>query len=385
MTTKALVIGGGIGGLSTALALQRRGLEAHVFEGADGLREIGAGVMIWANAVKALDHMGLSDSLRQITSPLHAMQTRTTGGRVLQTIPLSKTNEKLGYDSVGFHRRELLQLLADAVDPASLHVGARLARFEQNGTTVAAFFDDGRAAEGNLLIAADGIFSTVRRQLFSGLDPHYAGYVVWRGVANLTPQHDWPPHSVVRTMGREKHFGIAQLSEGRYFWYGTRDESLDEPEEGGRKATLMRHFGEWHSPIPALLEATPEEDMLRHGIYELHPLKKWTNGRVTLLGDAAHPMKPSLGMGACQAIEDAVVLSYYMGKDEVPDALKSYEGTRKARTKQIVRWSHLLARTEQFKSRAMCSWRDLGTRLLPEPVSLWITERSLSFELPRNP
>jgi len=102
------------------------------------------------------------------------------------------------------------------------------------------------------------------------------------------------------------------------------------------------------------------------------------------LGDAAHPMKPSLGMGACQAIEDAVVLSYYLSKDEAPVALKSYEAHRAPRAKQIVRWSHLLARTEQFKSRAMCSWRDLGTRLLPEPVSLWITERSLSFEVPRN-
>jgi 2-polyprenyl-6-methoxyphenol hydroxylase-like FAD-dependent oxidoreductase len=313
------------------------------------------------------------------------MQTRTTDGRVLQTIPLSKANEKLGYDSVGFHRRELLQLLADAVDPASVHVGARLVRFEQDGTTVAAFFDDGREVEGSLLIGADGIFSTVRRQLFPDLDPRYAGYVVWRGVTHLTPRRGWPPHSVVRTMGREKHFGIAQLSEGRHFWYGTHDEPLSEPEVGGRKATLARHFGEWHSPIPELVDATREEAMLRHGIYELRPLKAWTNGRVTLLGDAAHPMKPSLGMGACQAIEDAVVLSYYLSKDEAPDALKSYEARRKPRTKQIVRWSHLLARTEQYKSRAMCSWRDLSTRLLPEPVSLWITERSLSFEVPRNP
>jgi FAD-dependent urate hydroxylase len=201
MTTKALVIGGGIGGLSTTLALQRAGLEAHVVEGANGLREIGAGVMIWANAVKALDQLGLSDSLHRITSPLHVMQTRTIDGRVLQTIPLSKANEKLGYDSVGFHRRELLQLLADAVDPASVHVGARFVRFEQDGTTLAAFLADGREVEGSLLIGADGIFSTVRQQLFPDLDPRYAGYVVWRGVAHLTPGHGWPPHSVVRTMG----------------------------------------------------------------------------------------------------------------------------------------------------------------------------------------
>lgn len=383
MARKALVIGGGIGGLTAAIALRRAGIEAHVFERAPQLREIGAGLTVWPNGSKVLARIRLRDAMSRITSPLDVIETRLIDGKVLQRIPISKLNRRLGHASVGFHRKELLQLLADASPDRCVHTGAEFQSLEQRSHGVVATLADGRVIRGDVLIGADGIFSAVRKDLFPDEDPDYAGYVCWRGVAELEPPPGWPPNSSVRTMGREKHFGIVQLTAGRYFWYATRDEPEDEPEYGGRKETLLRHFGSWHDPIPQILEATPEEDMLRHGIYEMRPLKAWGKGCVTLIGDAAHPMTPSLGMGACQAMEDAIVLAHYAAKEEpLAKALRSYERHRRRRAHLMVRGSHWLARTEQFKSGLMCHSRDLGTRLLPELVSLWINERSFSFELP---
>jgi FAD-dependent urate hydroxylase len=378
---RALVIGGGIGGLSAAIALSRAGIEAHVFERADELTEIGAGLTLWSNATKLLDYFGLADGVARCTSPLEVVQTRIPSGKLLAEVDLSRVSRKLGYDSVGVHRGELLQVLLDAIPEASIHPGARLERFEETDDRCVAFFADGHRETGDVLIGADGIFSTIRTQLFPRSEASYAGYVCWRGITHFDPPNGWPRNSSVRTLGRGLHFGLAQLTPGRYFWYATHNEALDAPEPGGRKATLLRHFGRWHDPIPAALEETPEESMLRHGVYDMRPLKGWGLGPVTLLGDAAHPMRPSLGMGACQAIEDAAVLARHLATEENIPALRMYERHRMRRATTVVRASNYLASTEQRENPLMCRWRDLNTRLVPEAVTRRVTEALFSFDL----
>lgn len=378
---KVLVIGGGIGGLSTAIALLQEGVEAHVFERADALREIGAGVTIWSNASKALAHLGLGDAARRATLAIDVVQTRNTAGKVLQESRLSEISAKFGHPSVGFHRAELLQLLASTLPERLVHTGATFQRLEDSGNEVTAFFTNGENHSGDLLVGADGIFSSVRAQLLPSTRPSYAGYVCWRGVTELDPPPGWPSNSSVRSQGCGQHFGVVQLTAGRYFWYATRNQPPDEPEPTGRKATLLRHFGRWHPPIPSILDVTAEEKMLRHGIYEMRPLSTWTHGRVALLGDAAHPMRPSFGMGACQAIEDAVILAHHTKRAPEVEALRLYESERVPRAKRVVRWSQVLGRAEQAENRALCALRDINTRLFPWTGAAWL-QRSFRFDIP---
>lgn len=377
----ALVIGGGIGGLSAAIALRRVGITPLVFEQAEALQEIGAGLTLWSNAVKVLTHLGLDDALSWITSPLEEAQTRSVDGKVQNRVDLSKLAEAVGYQSVGIHRGELLEILLDKIPHAVIRTGARFEHFRERKDGVTACFSDGARETGDVLIGADGIFSSVRDQLFLDSRPKYAGYVCWRGVTQFGAPPGWPANASVRSSGRGKHFGLVQLSPNRFFWYATRNQSRDEPEGGGRKATLLRHFGDWHEPIPAVLEATPETEMLRHGVYEMSPLRAWGRGRVTMLGDAAHPMRPSLGMGACQAMEDALVLADDLRRHEAIPALREYERRRRRRATLTVRFSDFLARTEQLENPVLRALRDGGTRLTPDSVTRGLARAAFSFAI----
>ena len=378
---KALVIGGGIGGLSAAIALARAGYQPVVYEQAPELREIGAGVAIWSNAYRALQALGLGESLTELTSPLVSVETRQKSGRVLQSMPIAELDAKSGAPSVGFHRRELLSMLAEPIPEGDVVTGARFEALHQDEHGVTARFQDGSEARGELLVGADGIFSAVRSQVVGEVPVDYGGYVVWRGVAEVSPPAGWPRHASVRTLSRDQHFGIVELSRGRYFWYATRNQPADEPEPGGRKDTLRKLFADWHQPIPQMLEATPEEEMLRHGLYRIRTLRRWTDRRVTLLGDAAHPMAPSLGQGACQAIEDAVVLGHCVGASADPaSALAMYEQRRLPRARSVVRWSRFFAATEQFTNPVICAARDLQTATVPKALALRIWRPFVTFD-----
>ena len=380
--TDVVVAGGGIGGLAATIALRHTGVDAAVYEQADEHREIGAGLTLWTNASRALDALGIGSAIKRITRPLDVIETRNTGGRVLSVLRLDRLHEQLGATSVGIHRRELLGALADALPRERIHTGARLERVEQEAGRARAHFGDGREAEADVLVGADGIFSTVRSQVLSQPPPKYGGYVVWRGVVQADMPADWPPHSSVRTISRDQHFGVVELTRGRYFWFATRNQPKDEPERGGRRATLLRLFGKWHDPIPQLLERTPEQEMLRHALYRMRPLRRWSDRRVTLLGDAAHPMAPSLGQGACQALEDAVVLGHEFASAAPLAAIANYERKRKPRATSIVRWSRFFAAQEQLRNPMLAAGRDLGTWLTPDAIGARMFRRFLVFEPP---
>ena len=380
--TRALVVGGGIGGLAAAIALRKAGVDTVVFEQADELREIGAGLSLWTNGYKALEELGLGAEIAEITTPLDVIETRNTKGRVLSTLPLAGVHDRLGAPSAGIHRRELLRALSSALGDSGIHTGARLTSLEQHADRVTAHFSEGRTEEGDVIVGADGIFSAVRGQTSPATPPTYGGYVVWRGVAEMDMPVEWPRDASVRTISRDQHFGVVALTEGRYFWYATRNQARDEAESPGRKAALLSHFGSWHRPIPDLLEATPEQEMLRHSLYRMKPLRSWSDRRATLLGDAAHPMAPSLGQGACQALEDAVVLGRAFARhgDDVEAAIAAYERARRPRATSIVRWSRFFAAQEQLRNPLLAAARDLQTALTPRPVGVSLFRRFLTFD-----
>ena len=381
---KALIIGGGIGGVSAAIALRRVGIEAVVFEQAEALREVGSGLTVWTNAVKALRKLGAEDAVLATGSILERFEARSWRGEVLGKTPFGELGRKLGAPNVIIHRAELLLGLTKLMDERSVHCHARCVGFEQNSRSVTACFADGRKAEGDLLIGADGLHSVIRTKLFGESKPRYAGYTCWRGLAQFVHE-EFPTAYSFETWGPGRRFSIHHCGLGRVFWYATKNLPEGMPvAEAGHQAEVLQWFREWHAPIPEVIKATGSSAILRNDIVDRKPVKRWGQDRVTLLGDAAHPTTPNLGQGACQAMEDAVVLaSCLRAASDVPAALRSYEAMRMARTANITNQSWLIGKICQWENPLACWLRNkLSQTALARRSGLQMIEKVFSHEVP---
>jgi 2-polyprenyl-6-methoxyphenol hydroxylase-like FAD-dependent oxidoreductase len=365
MEMRALIIGGGIGGLCTALALRKAGLEVAVYERGSEIREVGAGLSLWPNAVKALGKLGVGKAILAQSIPNVGGGIRDQHGRLITAESNERIEQLFGAPTIIVHRAELLALLENAVGAGTLHLNYQLSGFEQDSSGVTARFTDGETARGDLLIGADGIHSAVRGQLFPDVHPRYAGYTVWRAIthfAYLPTASYWG-----ESWGRGARFGLVPVSAGRVYWFAVLNAPENAPvPQNDHQRYLLKVFQGWHHPIPRLLDLTHNAAILHNDIYDISPLKSWTRGRVTLLGDAAHAMTPNLGQGACQAIEDAVVLGAQLqAATDVPIALKAYEAARINRTRSLQIQSWRIGQIGQLENPLACWLRDTVFRMMP--------------------
>lgn len=381
---KAIIIGGGIGGLSAALALKRVGIRCDVFEQAEGLREVGAGLTVWANGIQALETLGVASRVRSLGSRIGRFEVRTHAGRTLSSLSFAALERKLGVPvGVIVHRADLLRELAAGLEEAHVHCNARCVSIESNAGGVLARFADGREAGADLLVGADGLHSVVRAQLHGISKPRYAGYTSWRGLAHLEVKDPLPDMSF-ETWGPGARFAVHHCGPGRLFWYASRNHpegGVDSP--AGRKADVQAIVQNWHSPIPEVIEATPGAGILRNDIVDRPPMANWGRGRVTLLGDAAHPMTPNLGQGACQAVEDAVSLAANLtATRDLETAMRHYEQERYPRTTAITNDSWRLGSLCQWENPLGCWVRNWLTRWIPGAVSLRLMEARVNHVPP---
>ena len=372
---RAIIIGAGIGGITAAIALQRAGLDVTVFERADELREVGSGLPLWASALKALQKIELNDVLEALGAPVLAGNVRTWRGDILFDLRTEVLPKSVGTLNTVVHRAELLALLLETLGEDNVQLGATCVGFTQDATGVCARFADGREVRGDVLIGADGLHSVIRAQLFGASNPRYVGYICWRGLAHIT-------RTGLLTMawGKGHLFGVTSMSKGRAYWFAQFYCPEERPEKaGGRRREMLELFHDWHDPIPAVIEATAEEDILRNPIYESKPLRHWSRGRVTLLGDAAHTMTPNLGQGACQAIEDAVELGKCLKSEpDIVAALKRYERRRVRRTNMITRLARLVGWVVQWENPMASRVRDALIKITPLSLKvrmlMWIID-----------
>ena len=374
---KALVIGGGIGGLTAGIALHRRGIEAQVYERSPALTEVGAGISLWPNAVKALGSLGLREALRAVTPEIADFALRRWNGSYLGRTRAQDLERRFGGGVLLLHRAELLDVLARSFGDEGLHLDHACVGIEEDGDGVTARFANGETARGDLLIGADGLRSMVRGWL-GHTDPLlYAGFTAWRAVVRFDPSSVVP----CETWGRGSVFGIHRLTKGRVCWYAT----ANVPEGGDKLGadameTLLSLFQGWHEPVEALIRAAGGS-ILRNDIYDRDPIAEWGRGRATLLGDAAHPMMPNLGQGGCQAIEDAVELAWCLAA-EGTGGLRSYEAARMERTRSIVLGSRRFGALGQMSSPWQCWLRDTALRMTPSGVSLRSIAPVVGYETP---
>jgi 2-polyprenyl-6-methoxyphenol hydroxylase-like FAD-dependent oxidoreductase len=339
---RAVVVGGGIGGLSTALALERKEIDAVVLEAAADVASsrVGTGLHVWPNAMVPLQRAGVADEVVARAAVITRGQFQSWRGPMLTDFPVKELTEETGVPAVGMDRHALHAVLAGALQRSTLRCDRRVVSVEQGRDGVTARLEDGSAVTGDVLVAADGARSTIRTQLHGEQERTYAGYAIWRTVTDY--DHDDIPYGLFRVIwGRGCRFLFFHVAPGRLYWssVSVAPEGGGDPEGGRKAAVAARHRG-WPAPIERVIDETPEEAIGRMDTYEYTPLKRWNVGRIALLGDAAHPMTFNLGQGACQAIEDAFALAGELAKDgDIGAAVAHYEDRRRKYTTGLMRQS----------------------------------------------
>jgi 2-polyprenyl-6-methoxyphenol hydroxylase-like FAD-dependent oxidoreductase len=374
---RVVVVGGGIGGVVAALALQRIGRSVVVLERAERPADAGSGITLFPNAMAALDAIGIGGAIRAAGAPppAGASGMRAPDGRVLvdaSALPAVR-------DLYAFHRADLHKALRDLLPAGVLRTGVDVIGARQRSSDVLIETADHPPVEADLVVAADGLRSRIRASLhpeYAG--PHYAGYTSWRGVTSVPVELDGVAGE---TWGAGERFGILPLRDGRVYWFAVAN--LPASRRIDAHAEVQRRFGRWHVPIPALLDATPPEAVVSLDIHDLTlPLPSFFVERVALLGDAAHGMTPDVGQGAGQAIEDAVVLAFELHTGPPATALQRYDTARRPRTTAILKAARRTGRLAQTQNPLAVRLRTLLMRVTPPRLSLKMIERITAWEPP---
>ena len=334
-----------------------------VLEQATEMREVGAGVLLWPNAMRVLQRLELGAAIEDAGAIAADAVLRSSQGTPLGVGMAEKAVARFDAPTVMVHRGLLQTILLAALDRRVLRLGAKCVGVTQDAKGATVSLADGSTEEGDLVVGADGLHSQVRTVLVGDGPPRYSGYTAWRGVVpldrsladRLRPGESW---------GRGCLFGVAMLGGSQAYWWAsarTGEGVGGSPAE--EKAAVERRFRIWHEPIPELIDATLEQAIVRSCQYDRPPLKRWSAGRVGLLGDAAHPMLASLGQGACQAIEDAAALGDAVGAGaDVTMALRTYGARRASHAAAVVRRSHTVARLAHLRHPLAVAARDAFLR-----------------------
>jgi 2-polyprenyl-6-methoxyphenol hydroxylase-like FAD-dependent oxidoreductase len=363
------VIGAGIGGLAAAAGLHLAGWHVTVCECAASLEPVGAALALAPNGLRALDAIGAGNGLRGLAVPQELGIRRSDGRWLMRSTTGRMISDRFGDPVILLPRAAVIDALAARVPDGVISLATEVTSVEpgekagQGGTATARVATTAGELDADLVVAADGIGSGTRPALFPGHPGlRYAGFTTWRLLTG--PVTGQSP--MAESWGRGAVFGVMPLSDGRVYCYAAA-RADPGARAGDELAGLVRLFGTWHEPIPGLLAAGRPQDVLRHDVAELAaPLPSFHLGRVALLGDAAHPMTPNLGQGACQALEDAAVISRLAAGTE-PDAvarmLTRYTADRLPRTTHVVRWSRRAATMTTWASPPAVAFRNTVVRL----------------------
>jgi 2-polyprenyl-6-methoxyphenol hydroxylase-like FAD-dependent oxidoreductase len=370
---RAVVVGAGIGGLATAIALERAGVVPIVVERAPQLHEAGFGLVVSANAVMALRSLGLRDGVAARGTRVRRAEIRNPRGDLLTRIDY----EALGWETYGILRTELQQAMLEIAPAGRLRLGTTCIDATEDGQVL---LDGAEPVIADIVVGADGIRSAVRRSLFGEEPLRYGGHRAWR--AGTRFDDELVRDRFVEVWGVGGGFGFGPAGPGRVYWYcfETVPEGAPAPERP--RDEFLRRYGAWFDPIPALIESTDPDAIEPTFTYDRPPRRNWGRGRVTLLGDAAHPMKPNIGQGAAQALEDAVVLgSCIAGSDGPEQALRAYEHRRVRRANAVVRASRRAGRAAEVRSPLGARLRDAVMKALPDRLTIAQQRRIAEFRL----
>ncbi len=364
MAQRIVVVGAGIAGLATAVALQRGGHNLSVVEARTDTAS-GAGITIWPNALAALDQIGVGDNVRQAGGRVTAGALRWHDGSWLRRPATERLVSALGEPLVVVKRSLLRDILAAALAPGTVEYGLTVTALAATEDGVRIDFSDDTVTTADAVIGADGTRSVVARHLNGALRDRYTGYTAWRGVAECAMD----PDLAGETLGPGVEVGHVPMGPDRTYWFATERCSEGRVSPQGELPYLRNKLADWPEPIPAVLATTAPAEVLRNDLYDRSRARHWARGASVLVGDAAHPMRPHLGQGGCQALEDAAILAAYAGRGpDLPTAFARFAVFRRARVTRVVREAALIGRVINLRPAFLSAIASHASVLIPEPL-----------------
>lgn len=361
------IIGGGIAGLTAAIALNKTGYETIVFESAPEIKAIGAGLGLGANAMIAFDRLGIKNEVIHSGRVLPSFSVYDQQGKLITRTDSAGLSARYGVDNFTIHRAELHHLLLSKIDSNSVHTNKKAVDIEQKENLVVIKFQDGSSHETEYLIVADGIHSMIRKKLLPAVEPRYSGYTCWRAVIDNTNLNLTESSETWGTSGR---FGIIPLAHNKIYWYACINASRNDSNyKSFQVKDLLNHFKDYHDPIQAILRETKDEHLLWNDIIDVKPINQYAFNRILLIGDAAHATTPNMGQGACQAIEDAAVLADEISKNaDILQAFKHFELRRIKKAHFITNRSWTIGKVAQWENPFLAQFRNFIFRMIPSSV-----------------
>lgn len=365
------IVGGGIGGLATAVGLQKIGIKFNVYERAESFKPLGAGIGIGSNVMSALRQLNVSDSILKVGMPLYEQRFLNEQFKIMNTIDFSLLKHKFGEETVTVERANLHESLYSKIDQSHIHFNKQVTTFKQSNKHVTLYFTDGTSAVADYVIAADGLNSVFRQSLLPSSKPRYAGYTCWRGITKNN--EDILDHVSSEAWSKKGRFGWAPLYDDSVYWFAclnTREN--DEYYRSLTKEGVAHQFNHYPNIVTKLIKETEDDYFLHHDIYDIKPLHNYVYNRICLLGDAAHATTPNMGQGAGQSIEDAFeLMNAIKNTSLIKDAFILYNEKRIKKTKKVVNISRQIGAAAQCDNPLFVYFRDNVFPYIPSSLLFW--------------
>jgi 2-polyprenyl-6-methoxyphenol hydroxylase-like FAD-dependent oxidoreductase len=334
---KIAIIGGGITGLTTGLALLRKGMDFTIYERAPALNEVGAGIWLQPNAIQVLDRLSIGSLLREQGALLNRAEITNSQLKAYSDSSSIFENESHSNNILSIHRSRLQKTLYNAIPEEHINLGFELVSFQKVEENYEMNFSNGDRITADLIIGADGIHSAVRDQVFPGTLLRYSGQTCWRGISSIILPGPYK-HLGIESWGKNLRFGFAPISNTEVYWFAVAVANKGLKDEPGTiKSTLLQNYNSFNPLIRQIIQNTPEEKIIRNDISDLKRLEKWCSGNIILAGDAAHATTPNMGQGACQGIEDAYYLAGFLEEcEDISSSLRAFEVFRRPKVDYVV-------------------------------------------------
>ena len=362
---KVTIIGAGIGGLTLAIALQKKGIEVEIFEATSAFRKVGAGIVLAMNAMQIYQRLGLAEQLKTSGNCLDKMAITNADLKVMAGNELAYFEGKYNLNNVAIHRATLHEILLSKLQNVPLHLDKKLKKVEERVDGIYLEFLDGSKHQSDVVIGADGIHSGVRQSIFPQAKERFAKQLCWRGVASFKLEKGME-YTMREAWGSGRRFGIVPIENDQVYWFACASYQKNATKEF-KEVDLGELFSNFNPLVAQLIKATPSDQIIEAELSDLEILKTWHKGKICLMGDAAHATTPNMGQGANQAIESAWVLADCLAKEaDCKTAFEAYQNIRQAKAIQIIKTSWQIGQLAHLKNPVLTTFRNTMVRITPD-------------------
>jgi 2-polyprenyl-6-methoxyphenol hydroxylase-like FAD-dependent oxidoreductase len=371
------IIGAGIGGLTAAIALEKKGFHPKIYEQAETLKTVGAGIILASNAMQVYKRLGMDEELKSHGISLNTMNITNDKLQVLSKVDLTYFKDKYNIQSIAIHRGKLQQVLLNNLKRTEVALDHKLKNIIKHNNGYQLDFENGKSINSTLLIGADGMHSKVRTTLFPKSEIRSMNQVCWRGVTKFELPSIYK-NQLNEAWGKGDRFAFVQFSPDQIYWYAVKSYKESKDEFSGNDLSL--YFHKYPSIVQEIIKATPANWLHTSIMQDLKPIKNWYNDMSCLIGDAAHATTPNMGQGACQSIEDAYVLADCLSKQNDSTAFKKYQNLRMAKAHQVVNQSWQIGKISHWTSPLGVAFRNTMLKLVPDTLTQMQLEKLFQLE-----